>query len=83
MTNEGPLWGQLLLFQCGICPHGIAAFLSGFTFRMAHFVDAFTECVLITPFPYAFTPGFLSSGTIDLLGQGILWEAVLYTVGTP
>lgn len=73
MTHEGPVWGQLLLFQFGICPHGISAWLSGFTLRTAHFVYAFMECVLTTDFPYVFIPGFLNGGSIDLLDWMILW----------
>ena len=72
MTNEGLLWCQMLLFQFGICPHGIPALLPAFTFRMAHFVCAFTEHVLITYFPYGFPPGFLNSNAIDFLDQMIL-----------
>lgn len=68
MTNEGPLWGQLLSFQIGIHPREMSALLSAFTLRMAHFVFAFTECVLTIGFAYAFTPEFPSSSTIDLLG---------------
>ena len=41
MTNEGSMWCQLLLFQFGICPHGISALSSGFTLGTAHFVYAF------------------------------------------
>lgn len=46
--------------------------LSGFTLRTAHFVYAVTECGLTTDFPYKFMPGFLGSGTIDLLDWMIL-----------
>ena len=69
MTSEGPLWCQLHLFQFGIQSHGIPAVLSGFASRMAHFVEAFTECVvLVTSFPNAFTLGFLNSSTLWPLG---------------
>lgn len=68
MTHEGSLWCQLLLFQFGICPHGFPALLS-VSLSGWHNLYVFTECVLITYFPYAFTPGFLNSGTLDLLDQ--------------
>lgn len=69
MTSEGPLWCQLHLFQFGIQSHGIPAVLSGFASRMAHFVEAFTECVvLVTSFPNAFILGFLNSSTLWPLG---------------
>lgn len=67
----------MLLLQFGICPHGIPALLSGFTFRMVHFVCAFTERVLITYFPCGVPLGFLTSGTTDLLDQredSLFWE---------
>ena len=77
MTNEGSMWCQLLLFQFGICPHGISALSSGFTLSTAHFVYAFVYRVCADYWlSICIYTRFLHSGSIDFLDWMILRVAV-------